>query len=203
MIWHRRSTRCRPAAALMFVPLTAIAAAAMLALSACGSAAPGGVSRPQSSGASRPAPSVPSAQPPARLCQLIRQLNRLEVRRVDALPQNHTHFTFPAEVTVTEPSAVQAVAEALCALPPLPAGIFNGPADFGITYELVFSAGKRRLPAVTVAAGGLQTVRGLGYTRWLLAPSNSSARFWHTLGTAMGLTSASNATFAGARPAGG
>jgi hypothetical protein len=145
---------------------------------------------------------MPSAQPPLGLCQLIGQLNRLEVRRSDALPQNHTHFSFPAIVTVTKPSAVQAVAKALCALPALPAGVFNGPADFGITYQLVFRAGKQHWPAVIVAAGGLQTVRGLGHTRWLLSPAGSSAHFWRTLGTAMGLTSASNATFAGTRPAG-
>ncbi|MGO8685364.1 MAG: hypothetical protein ACLQUT_12410 [Thermoleophilia bacterium] len=203
MVWRRRSARYRAAAALVFIPLVAVIGIALLTLSACGSAAPGGAGQPRPSAVSRPASSVPSAEPSATLCGLIGQLNGLDVRRADALPQNHTQFTFPAEVTVTNRAAVQAVAEALCALPPLPAGVFNGPADFGITYQLVFSAGKRRLPAVTVAAGGLQTVRGLGRIRWLLAPSGSSARFWHTLGMAMGLRSASNATFAGTRPAGG
>ena len=154
--------------------LIVIASAAVLA--ACGSAA-----------------SVSAKRPAVALAQDISRLDRLVVTRTDAFPQNHVRFTFPATVTVTDSTAVQAVARALCALPKMPSDLLGCPADFGITYHLVFSAGDRSFPSVSVDATGCETVRGLGTVRWL----STSPGFWHTLGVAMGLAKPDNATFRG------
>ena len=47
---------------------------------------------------------------PPGLCQSFAQLDHLVVRRFDAFPQNHIHFSFPATVTVSRPAAVQKAA---------------------------------------------------------------------------------------------
>jgi len=80
------------------------------------------------------------------LCRSVGNLNRLVLRRSDAFPQNHMRFSFAAEVTVTVASKVREAARALCALPRMPSGTFHCPADFGIAYHLVFSAGDRAFP---------------------------------------------------------
>jgi len=130
------------------------------------------------------------------LGQSLDRLDRLVVTRTDTIPQNHFRFAFPAAVAVTDPTALQPVARALCALPLMPSGTFHCPADFGITYHLVFSAGAQRFPAVSVDATGCETVRGLGTTRCV----TTSPGFWHTLGVAMGLAKPDYATFQGSLP---
>jgi hypothetical protein len=137
---------------------------------------------------------TPTALP--TLGQSVGQLDRLVVSRTDAFPQNHLRFAFPGTVTVTDPTAVQSVARALCALPKMPSGTFHCPADFGITYHLAFSAGERQFPAVSIDATGCETVRGLGTTRWV----TTSPGFWHTLGMAIGLAKPDYATFMGSWP---
>ena len=84
------------------------------------------------------------------------------------------------------------------ALPDLPLGSLNCPADFGIVYHLVFSASERALPPIELDASGCQSVRGLGPARWVAR----SPEFWPTLGSAMGLSSPSYATFRGSGPNG-
>jgi hypothetical protein len=133
------------------------------------------------------------------LRQSIDRLTGLTVQRTDAIPQNHMSFSFPAQVTITDPAQVQAVARALCALPKMPSGAFYGPADFGITYHLVFAAGQQRFRAISVDATGMQQVRGLGPTRWVAR----SPGFWQTLGVAMGLEHPNAATFSGSLPVSG
>lgn len=160
--------------------------AAALVLGACGSA--GG----------RPGPSRPASSAHPTLCGSVPTLDRLVVRRSDAIPQNHMRFSFPAEVTVTDAAKVRAAARALCALPEMPTGAISCPADFGIVYQLAFFAGGRAFPAVEVDATGCQTVSGLGHVRWVAR----SPEFWLTLGGAMGLSSPGSAAFRGRWPNG-
>jgi hypothetical protein len=166
--------------------LAAVAALACAALTGCGSAAATADAR-----IGRP----PAAQAPTagNVCAHISDVDRLTIGRVNSFPQNPERFTFPAKVTVTGADRSQAVAGGLCALPAMPAGTFGCPADLGIYYRLVFTAGGRKLAPVTVDATGCETVKGAGPVRWTaLSPD-----FWSVLGTAAGIGPADQATFAG------
>ncbi len=157
-----------------------------LGLTACGSAA----------SSTQPKPSSRSAPSATALGRALGRLDRLVVLRRDAFPQNHVRFSFPARVTVSDPGAVQAVARALLALPPMPSGAFAVPIDLGITYRLIFATAHGQLPAIEVDATGAETVRGLGRTRWVAR----SPGFWITLGKALGLASPGNGAFRGRMP---
>jgi hypothetical protein len=169
---------------------TAALLAAALTLAACAAA------RPSDQGDAIPSSTRAAASP--ALAQALSHLDRVVVLRSDAFPQNHLYFSFPAKVTVSDPTQVQAVAQALLALPAMPSGTMYVPADLGITYRLFFATADQSLPAIVVAATGAQTVRGLGDTRWVAR----SPGFWVTLGSAMGLAQPTNATFRGSRPNG-
>ena len=70
---------------------------------------------------------------------------------------------------------------ALCALPPVPAGQHCAAASAG-SVRLVFAAGPRSFPAVTVHESGCRSVTGMGATRsW-----SGSARFGVLLDEAVG-----------------
>lgn len=165
--------------------LLALAAmfAATVVLSACGAASPGVQLTPTGE------PSASAA--PTALSHELTRLDRLEVTRTDAFPQNHIRFAFPAQTVAADPAAVQAVARALLALPIMPSGVFHCPADLGIVYHLVFYAGSQRLPVVSLDATGCETVQGLGVTRWVAR----SPGFWRILGEALHLTRPGYATF--------
>jgi hypothetical protein len=166
--------------------LAAFGALACGALTGCGSAA-------TATDASVGRPSAAEAQTAGNVCAHTRDVDRLTIGRVNAFPQNPERFTFPAKVTVTGADRSQAVAGGLCALPAMPAGTFGCPADLGIYYRLVFTAGGRKLAPVTVDATGCETVKGAGPVRWTaLSPD-----FWSVLGTAAGIGPADQATFAG------
>jgi len=137
-------------------------------------------------------PRLPAAD--SALCRTVPYLTGLVVRRNSA-PHNRFSFSFPVVVTVKDPAAVRHVARALCVLPRYLRGPVHCPADFGITYELVFTAGQRRLPAVIVDATGCQAVNGLG------PQLRATYRFWDTLGRAMGLGKSNGQAFRGTAPA--
>ncbi|MHB8456327.1 MAG: hypothetical protein ACYDBS_01345 [Acidimicrobiales bacterium] len=143
-------------------------------------------------------PRGPKPSSAAQLCQSTQNVDRLVVQRSDAFPQNHMHFSFPSELTVSKASAVRNAARALCALPRMPSGAIACPADFGISYRLAFYVGNKALPVVGVDAAGCQEVRGAGAVRWVAR----SPGFWHTLGTAMGLPRPGYSTFRGTGPNG-
>jgi hypothetical protein len=128
------------------------------------------------------------------LCGSVAGLDRLVVSRADAFAKDQFHFAFPEVVTVTDVAAVRGVARALCALPKMPRTVFC-PADWGITYQLAFSARGRTFPVVYADATGCQKVTGLGGARW----TARSPQFWKTLGRAMGLAHPGQAVFAGSR----
>jgi hypothetical protein len=127
------------------------------------------------------------------LCASNGRVDRLVVQRADLLPQNHPQFTFPAKIAVTDPGQARSVAQAACALPPMPSGTFSCPADMGIVYRLTFSAGGKELPPVQADAGGCGMVHGIGQTRWTI----SFPGFWQILAAAMGIRQPINSTFSG------
>jgi hypothetical protein len=157
------------------------AAAAGLALAACGTeqaATTSSATQAASSPASRTSP----AQAGGLLCRETASVTRLVVTRADALPQNHLHFAVPAGVTIANPATARGVAEAICGLPAMPHGqLMSCPADLGISYRLSFAAGRDAFPVVTVRAGGCGGVTGAGPVR-----RATSAAFWTDLAKALG-----------------
>jgi hypothetical protein len=67
-------------------------------------------------------------------------------------------------VTLRGATQVQAMVAALCALPPVPAGQHCAAASAG-SVRLVFAAGPRSFPPVTVHESGCRSVTGMGATR--------------------------------------
>lgn len=179
-----RVTHWRAAASLSLA-----AAITCAALAACGSTVAG----KEADATASPAATVASG---GGLCASTRTVQRLMVRRVNLLPQNHERFTFPARVDINDPTEAQAVARAVCGLPPMPGGAFSCPADWGIKYQLTFTADGNKLPAVTIEATGCQTVQGLSRTLWVARTPG----FWNVLGKAMGVPHAANAAFRGSMP---
>ena len=129
------------------------------------------------------------------VCGDIATIDKLVVRRHNSFPENHLRFSFPAVLTRGAVSGRQA-ARALCALPPMPSGVFHCPADLGVAYDLAFSAPGAKLATVILEPAGCETVSGLGSLR----SAARSPGFWRTLGAALGLRSANQATFAGSLP---
>jgi hypothetical protein len=152
------------------------AAAAGLALAACGS------EHAVTTSSATQAASTSPARAAGPLCQDTASVTRLVVTRADALPQNHLHFAVPAGVTIANPATARGVAEAICGLPAMPHGqMMSCPADLGVSYRLSFAAGRGTFPVVTVTAGGCGGVSGAGPVR-----RATSAAFWTDLAKAMG-----------------
>jgi hypothetical protein len=157
-----------------------------LGLAACGSS---------SSVAPTTTSTAPSNQV-AYLCQVIPRVDRLIVTR--QAPGKQFHFTFPAVVTVTNAAAALAVATSACALPDVPKGVRHCPAEFAISYHLVFWVLGQKGPGddlVIVNPTGCQSITGLGAVR----TTSFGASFYQLLGNAMGLRNASYRTFVGTR----
>ncbi len=176
------------------VPAALAGLVAAGALTACGSsAAPSSQSRPSS----RPSPSSSGhlAAGGSGVCASATQVDSLTIQRNDALPTNHTRFTFPATETVRNAPAAQAVAQGLCSLQRVPRTVVACPAEFGITYKLTFGQGTERFTPVTLDAGGCQLVGGLGVTRRV----GTSSALWRYLGMAIGIPHPDSATFSGSR----
>jgi hypothetical protein len=127
------------------------------------------------------------------LCGNADRVDRLVVKRANLIRQNHLHFTFPAKVTVSDSAKARSVAQAVCALPPMPSGSFSCGADMGIVYRLTFTADGKKLPPVRADPGGCNEVRGIGQTRW----TARSPGFWRTLGAATGIGHPNDSTFCG------
>jgi hypothetical protein len=190
-------------------PLCAAAALASIVLAACGNSQASGAA----SGAS-PSPTVaatvagsspaaagssPAASPGATatqvaLCRDTASVTGLEIVRDQVVRVPVLQIGFPNQVTITSPVGARAVARALCALPLMPRGVFHCPALlFGTTYLLRFTAGGRRLPAVTIEATGCEVVTGVGPNRWVA----TSPGFWRVLGTAAHLRPPGQSVFSG------
>jgi hypothetical protein len=175
-------------------------------LAGCGSvAAPGGGSPGSglpgspaagASAASTATPKTTASQIP--LCASISQITQLTVIRTRSMNRiQELHFPFPPRVIVTNVAAARAVAEAVCALPRMPAGIENCPVQLlGTSYQLTFTAAGRALPLVTATATGCEQVTGAGPVR----QAASSAGFWQALGRAMDLVAPGPPVFRGQGP---
>lgn len=96
-------------------------------------------------------------------------------------PGGSATFTFPGRVVITSRTVVVGLAGDACGLKPFPKGTFHCPADYGITYDLNYLAGRREVASLTVDPSGCTSLKGLGT---VLSPTS---RFWADLDTAMGL----------------
>jgi len=119
--------------------------------------------------------------PATGICSAADTLTGLSVTRTNAFPQNPVSFDFPARVTSTNGAAIAAVARAACRLADFPAGSMSCPADVGISYALVFSAGRVAFGTITADPTGCPNVTGLGAPRW------ATPAFWDQLAVALGL----------------
>ncbi len=169
------------------VTVFAILPAALL-LSACSSLS--------SSGPTTTSPSTRTAY----LRQVIPRVGRLVATR-HALSDQFI-FTFPTVVTITNVSSTQAVATAACALPDAPKGAQACPAEFAVSYHLVFAVrGEKGMGSESIDVNhiGCQSVTGLGAVREVI----SYPTFYRLLGNAMGLKNANSMTFRGVFRTGG
>ena len=172
---------------------------ALMLLAACGSiqaSDSGGASGASPNPSPAPGASTPSAQ--AALCRDAGQVTSLEIVRNHGarIPQEMQNAV-PDQVTVAKPASARAVARGLCALPDMPAGPVHCPALFaGTTYHLIFTAGSRQLPTVTIEATGCQTVTGLGAVR----RASTSPGFWRVLDLAAGKPARGPSVFSGGGP---
>jgi hypothetical protein len=135
--------------------------------------------------------SVARAGRSVSLCPAAAHVDRVVIRRVHGNPA--VRISFPARVVVAARSRARQAARAVCALPPMPAGMFSCPADLGVLYRLSFTADGKTLRPVTLDAGGCQVVTGLGRVRW----AARSPHFWRALGHAAGLRRATFQSFVG------
>jgi hypothetical protein len=133
-----------------------IAVTALIGLAACGSVSAGSAGHPASASASSSKAPVAAAETPAgeSLCADGRSADRVVVSRTASA----------RAVTLRGATQVQAMVAALCALPLVPAGQHCAAASAG-SVRLVFAAGPRSFPPVTVRESGCRSVTGMGATR--------------------------------------
>ena len=150
-----------------------IAVTAVMGLAACGSVSAGSAGHPASASASSSKAPAAAAGTPAggSLCADGRSADRVVVSRTASA----------RAVTLRGATQVQAMVAALCALPPVPAGQQCAAASAG-SVRLVFAAGPRSFPPVTVRESGCRSVTGMGATRsW-----SGSSQFGALLDEAVG-----------------
>jgi hypothetical protein len=121
-------------------------------------------------------------------------IDRVSITRIVTEP-NHERFTFPADITITGFQRARSVARALCELPVMPPGVYNCPADLGISYRLGLVTTDHTLISVDLDATGCEQVYGLGH-RW----TATSPGFWSLLANAAGLGRAGSSAFIGIWP---
>ena len=133
-----------------------IAVTVLMGLAACGSVSAGSAGHPAPASASSSSAPAAAAGTPAggTLCADRTSADRVVVSRTAS----------PRQVTLTGTTQVQAMAAALCALPPMPAGQHCAATSAG-SIRLVFAAGQRSFPPVTLQESGCRSVTGMGATR--------------------------------------
>lgn len=148
--------------------LALIAAGALIALTACGGTVAGGSAHPASAGtggSTSPAPAVTAAAG-VPLCAAAGKVDR-----VVATPGgSHVRALLPSGITIRDAARVRTLAAALCALPPMPAGLHCEAATGG-AFRLAFAAGNQGFRPVGVQLTGCRSVTGLGPARsWSQSP---------------------------------
>jgi len=90
--------------------------------------------------------------------------------------------------TVADPAKARDVYSATLALPLMPAGTYNCPADFGVTYQLTFSGQGATIMTAIVDPNGCQQVQVTdgGLNAALLWSVNNSD-YWGTLAADLGV----------------
>jgi hypothetical protein len=147
--------------------LAMIAVSALTGLAACGSAAVGGAGHLASPGAGHsggPAAAV-RASAGVPLCAASHSVDQVVVSPASG----HLHEILPRAITISDAARVRALAAALCALPPTPAGLHCS-ADVGGAFRLVFAAGRHGYPPVRIQDSGCRNVIGVGLARWSRSP---------------------------------
>jgi hypothetical protein len=170
--------------------LALIAAGALIGLTACGGTVAGDAAHQASGGTGGSAGPAPagtggSAGPSAAvtapagvpLCAAAGKVDR-----VVAIPGgSHVRALLPGGITIRDAARVRALAAALCALPPMPAGLHCEDAAGG-AFRLTFAAGDQGFRPVGVQMSGCRSVTGLGPARsW-----SGSPRFGPLLTTTVG-----------------
>ena len=161
--------RSGPLGATVRCVLAVIAVSGVIVLAACGSTAAGGAGHPASAnvGHSTGPAAGASASAGVPLCEAAQKVDRV----VASLPASHVGGVLPRGVTITDAPRVRALAAALCALPPMPPGLQQCPADLGGAVRLVFAAGGRGFQPVRIQLSGCRAVTGIGPTRsWSRSP---------------------------------
>jgi len=149
--------------------LALIAAGALIGLTACGSSTvASGAAHPASAGvggSTGPAPGV-TASAGVPLCAAVGKVDR-----VVATPGgSHVRALLPGGITISDAARARALAVALCALPPMPAGLHCEAATGG-AFRLTFAAGNQGFRPVGVQLTGCRSVTGLGPARsWSQSP---------------------------------
>jgi len=133
-----------------------IAGTALMGLAACGSVSAGSAGHPAPASASSSSAPAAAAGTPAggTLCADRTSADQVVVSRTAS----------PRQVTLTGTTQVQAMAAALCALPPMPAGQHCAATSAG-SIRLVFAAGQHSFPPVILQESGCRSVTGMGATR--------------------------------------
>ena len=119
----------------------------------------------------------------------VRSAQRLLIVRVGSAPQHH--FRFPGRVIVVSSARATAALVSVCGLPRFPRGaVFHCPIDFTLRYRLTFDTLVGRL-SFSADPYGCQMVSGHGFLR------QARPGLWRSLGRAIGISDATDATFTG------
>jgi len=127
---------------------------------------------------------------PATWCPISPQVQRLVVTR-SLLPGNGITFSFPARVEVHDRVAIAHLVGALCAAPQAPKGVYHCPADNGLTYHVTAFNGATHVLAVGIHGSGCRLINHMGHVR------RGTARVWHALASAIGVSPPTYQTLAG------
>lgn len=139
-----------------FVLIASIAINTLIGLAACGSATGGGARHPATAGGhSAESAAAVRASAGVPLCAAVGKVDRA----VLSLTSSQIREFLPREITIRDASKVRALAAALCALPPLPAGV-HCPAALGGAVQLIFTADGHSFEPVRIQDWGCPTSPG-------------------------------------------
>lgn len=110
-----------------------------------------------------------------------RRVNAVHILRTSDFPQNHIP---PFEKTIRNAALAQHLYDALMALPVMPQGTYNCPADFGVAYHLTFYQGHADVASALVKPDGCEIATlPDGSSRWA-APDPG---FWQVFASVTGV----------------
>ncbi len=154
--------RARPRGMAARTLPTVIAVSALIGLAGCGSTQGNSAGPPATAGPGHATQTAAAQKASAGvpLCAAAPTLDHVVV----SLTAARFREILPARLTIRDAPRVQALAAALCALPPSPSGL-HCPASLGGSLRLVFAAGERGFRTVGIQDSGCPSVTGLGPAR--------------------------------------